>query len=159
MMSTPHLRHGQQLRGVLANVPIPEPILSAIVVGVVLRYLAPVNLVPRHPIVTAVGAALIVLGGAIIVWSTATASGMRIAEPDRLLTTGPYRLSRNPMYAGWLAVALGLGLVLRALWVILGTTVAFLYLHHVTIPNEEQALKARFGKAYAAYHDRVPRYL
>ncbi|MGC9523252.1 MAG: methyltransferase family protein [Anaerolineae bacterium] len=63
------------------------------------------------------------------------------------------------MYVGWLAVALGVALVLHALWVILGTTAALLYLHHVTIPSEEQTLKARFGEAYAAYRDRVPWYL
>jgi protein-S-isoprenylcysteine O-methyltransferase Ste14 len=143
----------------LANLPIPEPLIVAIVVGAGLHYVAPVPLCPSRPVFTLSGVGFIVAGSIVIVWSTLEARGMRISEPDRLLTTGPYRLSRNPMYVGWLAVALGSAFMLNVLWIGVMTAVAFLYLHRVTIPAEEQALAERFGDAYAAYRDRVPRYL
>jgi protein-S-isoprenylcysteine O-methyltransferase Ste14 len=155
----PEMSDGRSLRGFLRNLPIPEPIIVAIVTGAGLHYVVPVPLRSRRLVVTLAGGGLIVAGSIVIVWSTVEAWGMRISEPDRLLTTGPYRLSRNPMYLGWLAVAVGLALVLNALWIGLMTAVAFLHLHGATIADEEQVLAERFGDAYVAYHNRVRRYL
>ena len=83
---------------------------------------------------------------------------MRIAEPDRLLTRGPYAWSRNPMYVGWIGTAAGLSLGLNSVWLLLTTLLALLYLHNVEIPAEEAELAGAFGRAYAHYRDQVPRY-
>lgn len=76
-----------------------------------------------------------------------------------LVTTGAYRFSRNPMYAG-LAIAYFGGTLLVDTWWPLGTLpIALLAIRRVVIDPEERYLAARFGQSYADYRARVPRWL
>jgi len=82
--------------------------------------------------------------------------------PDRassLVTAGPYRFSRNPMYVGdaalLLAWAIQLAAPVNAIWLALFVVC----LDRLQIPREEAALAARFGRSYAAYRERVRRWL
>jgi protein-S-isoprenylcysteine O-methyltransferase Ste14 len=143
----------------LANFPIPEPIIGGLLLGLGLQRLVPVPFLPKSRLVRRLGGGMVVLGTALIAWSVWRARRMRIAEPERLLTGGPYGLSRNPMYVGWLGVSTGVGLRRHSLWVLLMTWVAFLYLHLKEIPAEEDALEEAFSEAYRAYRARVRRYL
>lgn len=76
-----------------------------------------------------------------------------------LVTEGPFRLSRNPMYLGLVAIAAGLTLatgVAANAWV----TVAFaIWLNHAYVLPEERFLRERFGAAFDSYARRVPRWL
>jgi protein-S-isoprenylcysteine O-methyltransferase Ste14 len=81
-------------------------------------------------------------------------------KPTRaIVDTGPYALSRNPIYVGFLALqvtyacgrANGWGLVLLPLTIGL--------LHWGVIAREERYLRARFGEPYRAYAARVRRWL
>jgi protein-S-isoprenylcysteine O-methyltransferase Ste14 len=77
--------------------------------------------------------------------------------PTYLLRRGPYRLSRNPMYAGEAIVWLGWALYYRrpAVWAGLAIQCAAL----ATIARwEEQRLQARFGTDYQQYLEQVPRW-
>lgn len=150
---------GEASKAFLENVPVPESVLGGIVVGLGLEHALPAPVWPASPGLKRAGAGLILLGAALIGWSTAAARGMRMAEPSRLLTRGPYGLSRHPMYVGWLAIAAGIGLIARSFWVLVGSLAAFLYLDRVEIPREERVLAASFGDAYVAYRARVRRYL
>ena len=74
-----------------------------------------------------------------------------------LVTTGPYRWVRHPLYAtaGVLFVALGL---MSASWFILGFGwLAVALVGIVIVPMEEQALVAKFGDEYRAYMNRTGR--
>jgi protein-S-isoprenylcysteine O-methyltransferase Ste14 len=146
------------VRELLSNLPLPESIIGAIVVGLGLHHLTPVTVLPNSRALKRPGIGLMLAGGALVAWSTAHARDIRIAEPNRLLTRGPYAWSRNPMYVGWLGMATGLGLVLNSAWLLLTTSAAFGYLHSVEIPQEEAALAARFGAQYADYCATAPRY-
>lgn len=75
-----------------------------------------------------------------------------------LVTSGPLRYSRNPMY---LALAGGLtatAMALRAPAALLPVAGFVAVMDRVQIPIEEEALQARFGEAYAAYRGRVRRW-
>ncbi|MCX6951215.1 MAG: isoprenylcysteine carboxylmethyltransferase family protein [Verrucomicrobia bacterium] len=76
-----------------------------------------------------------------------------------LVTSGLYRVTRNPMYLGMLLAlagwACGLGQLLP--WLFLPLFIA--YLNRFQIVPEERALAARFGEAFAAYRARVRRWL
>jgi protein-S-isoprenylcysteine O-methyltransferase Ste14 len=79
--------------------------------------------------------------------------------PDYLLTEGPYRYSRNPIYLAELAVWLG-WIVFYGSLVVLGVfTAAALALGPVILPREERGLEARFGDAYRDYCRKTPRLL
>ena len=72
-----------------------------------------------------------------------------------LVTTGPYRWIRHPLYTmgGTLFVAVGL---MSASWFILGVAcLAVALLRVVVVPREEQALVAKFGDEYRAYMNRT----
>jgi protein-S-isoprenylcysteine O-methyltransferase Ste14 len=84
---------------------------------------------------------------------------MRPHETSVLVTTGPYRVSRNPMYFGLLAVL--------AAWALhLGNALGFLllpalvaYLDRFQIGPEEKVLEGKFGAAFGAYRRRVRRWI
>ena len=76
-----------------------------------------------------------------------------------MLTDGPYRWSRNPMYVGILIWNAGLPLALNTAWLIPLPVILALYLHFWIVPREERYLSSRFGAEYAAYSSMVPRWL
>jgi protein-S-isoprenylcysteine O-methyltransferase Ste14 len=78
--------------------------------------------------------------------------------PDRLLTDGPYALTRNPMYLGHLIFLLGLALSWRSK---LGLALFALCLpwFHSRVLRDEEWLGAKFGKDYAVYRTRVKRWI
>lgn len=80
-------------------------------------------------------------------------------EPDVLVTGGPFRISRNPMYLGFASVLLGLCLALGTLTPLLAWSTFVLAADRWYIPFEERACEARFGEAYRRYRARTRRWL
>jgi protein-S-isoprenylcysteine O-methyltransferase Ste14 len=68
-----------------------------------------------------------------------------------LVTGGPYRWIRHPLYTTGLTLFLALGLMAGSWFVLLATAIAFALLRMLVIPREEQALLAKFGERYQAY--------
>ncbi|HSQ61115.1 MAG TPA: isoprenylcysteine carboxylmethyltransferase family protein [Acidobacteriota bacterium] len=80
-------------------------------------------------------------------------------EGQRLVTHGPYRWVRHPLYAAGLALLLCLGLI-AANWLLLGLTAAAgAAIARLVVPEEERALLAAFGSEYEAYRERTGRFL
>jgi protein-S-isoprenylcysteine O-methyltransferase Ste14 len=79
--------------------------------------------------------------------------------PSVLITDGPYRFTRNPMYVAELALWLGWALFFGSLAVFLGCIALLLVVNLVIVPREERSLEAAFGQAYLMYKKRVPRWL
>lgn len=80
-------------------------------------------------------------------------------ERHELVTGGPYRWVRHPLYTTGLTLFLALGLMAGSWFVLLATVIAFALLRVLVIPREEQALLARFGERYRAYISRTGRLL
>ena len=78
--------------------------------------------------------------------------------PDQIVATGPYRYTRNPMYLGHLIFMLGLAIAFWS-WFALILLVARAVWFHGRVLRDEQRLEARFGGAYAAYRQRVKRWI
>jgi protein-S-isoprenylcysteine O-methyltransferase Ste14 len=78
--------------------------------------------------------------------------------PDHIVETGPYALSRNPMYLGHLVFLAGLALTTRSPIAAgaLAINVPWFDRH---AQRDEERLTELFGEAYTAYRDRVPRWL
>ena len=79
--------------------------------------------------------------------------------PRHLATTGPYRVVRNPIMVGELAVIWGEALFFSSLAVLLYAAAVTLAGHLVVIYIEEPELRERFGEQYDAYCRQVPRCL
>jgi protein-S-isoprenylcysteine O-methyltransferase Ste14 len=78
--------------------------------------------------------------------------------PTRIVTDGPYRLTRNPMYLGHLIFMLGLAVTLRS-WVALAILVLRAIWFHRRVVADEARLAAQFGPEYADYRARVKRWI
>ncbi len=105
------------------------------------------------------------LGVALLLWSVwAFYSAGRgtlapWSPPERLVTTGPYRLSRNPMYVAVIVILIGWALLFSSttLWIYAAlVTVAF---QLRIIFGEEPWLAQRHGEEWRAYRVRVPRWI
>jgi protein-S-isoprenylcysteine O-methyltransferase Ste14 len=76
-----------------------------------------------------------------------------------MIESGPYRLSRNPLYVGLLALHLGIALLVPSAWAIALFPVAVLLVWWGAIRPEERFLHERFGATYDDYARRVRRWL
>jgi protein-S-isoprenylcysteine O-methyltransferase Ste14 len=76
-----------------------------------------------------------------------------------LVTRGPYRITRNPMYLALTVGYAGLALALGRLWPLLFLPLPVWVMHTKVIPFEEATLARLFGDEYRAYQKRVPRWI
>ena len=80
------------------------------------------------------------------------------AQPDHLVTTGPYGVVRNPMYLGHLIFLAGVVVLTRSPAALAGLFIqSRRFAEHVAL--DERRLTDRFGHAYVDYVERVPRWL
>ena len=78
--------------------------------------------------------------------------------PERLVTSGPFALCRNPMYLGHLIFLAGLALSLRS-WLSAAIALGSAVWLQLRVLRDEQRLAGRFGKPYMQYLSRVKRWI
>jgi protein-S-isoprenylcysteine O-methyltransferase Ste14 len=76
-----------------------------------------------------------------------------------LVTAGPYRFTRNPIYLALTLLYTGLGLLFNTLWTLLLLPVVLLLMNRGVIEREEAYLEQKFGAQYRAYKESVRRWL
>jgi len=106
----------------------------------------------------AVGGALLSLSGVL----TALRQGTTVVphhEVTQLVTTGPFRLTRNPMYTGHVIVLLGAALRTGSWWPLLVAPLCIRATTRLVILPEEEYLADRFGQDYQRYSTRVRRWI
>ena len=77
----------------------------------------------------------------------------------QLVTQGPYSLSRNPLYVGWLVGAFGVGLAVGSALLAIALVAAVFFIHAKAILLEEERLSAKFSLAWQSYAANTPRWL
>jgi protein-S-isoprenylcysteine O-methyltransferase Ste14 len=131
----------------------------------VVAFLVPWLLRPRHVGANAAGVAAIAGGAILLLWCVrdfyVAGRGTLApwAPPERLVTRGLYRISRNPMYVAVLLILVGWASAFGSsrLWIYAGfVALAF---HLRVVLGEEPWLARRHGDAWAMYRARVPRWL
>ena len=150
------------------GVHYPPPLLFALGLagGWLLDRAVALPLAPpaARPIVALAGWLLLAGGVALSAWAVATFRGARTSiipnrPASRLVVHGPFRFSRNPMYAGLTLLYLGAVCLLDSLWPLLLLPAVIALLHLTVIRLEERYLGAAFGAAYDAYRRRVRRWV
>src|SRR5574341_128561 len=76
-----------------------------------------------------------------------------------LVTKGPYRFTRNPIYLGFFSIYLGFTLAAGTLWGLAASPFLFWTITHSVVHAEEIYLEKKFGDEYAGYRSRVRRWL
>jgi len=79
-------------------------------------------------------------------------------QPDKLVTTGIFGFSRNPIYVAFGLVLTGEFLVFPN-WILLVYPVTVGWLIHRQVLREEEFLRAHYGQSYSEYCQRVRRYV
>lgn len=78
--------------------------------------------------------------------------------PERLVTTGPYLYTRNPMYLGHILFLIGLTFTLKSLLAAV-ITVATVVWFHLRVLDDEKNLSHHLGHGYIEYTARVKRWI
>jgi len=79
--------------------------------------------------------------------------------PKKFVPHGPYRIVRNPMYVGGVAMLMGWGLLAKSISLLLYAVGVFLLIHAFVVLAEEPGLRNRFGNEYEEFCRAVPRWI
>ena len=120
--------------------------------------------VPDFGALQAIGAmlgltALVLIGAALGLFRRAGTRPEPWQPASTLVTTGMYRLSRNPMYLGMALLHLAIALYLSSLSAVVTAFLAALLIDQTVIRREEAYLLRRFGADYQSYCSKVRRWL
>jgi 1-acyl-sn-glycerol-3-phosphate acyltransferase/isoprenylcysteine carboxyl methyltransferase (ICMT) family protein YpbQ len=132
--------------------------LALFVAGQASERMLAIRPLPARPFI---GATLVIAGTALLVaaigmlWQRGRGLPVGALPPPRLVTSGPYRLCRHPIYLGFNLALAGLALALGQTGLALIVAPAFLPLWMVYARLEERGLVRRFGDAYRRYRRNV----
>ncbi|MBS41377.1 MAG: hypothetical protein CMM83_06650 [Rhodospirillales bacterium] len=109
------------------------------------------------------GFSFIILGVILLAWSWLTFATAKTCidirkSTKQLVTIGPYKYYRNPMYLAYVLMYLGISIFFGHMATLLLLIPCLFALHYFAIEKEENYLKARFGEQYITYRSRVRRW-
>lgn len=146
--------------------PPPLLLLATLVVAIALDW------IPLQFLALPVGFNLQVIIGVLLIAGSVwlLGSAMRIFRREgtnviptlpalKVVTGGPYRFTRNPMYLGMVLFLLGISLVFSLEWGIILTPVLWLAFDRLIVVREEAYLTGKFGPDYKALLDKTRRWL
>ena len=146
-------------------VAVLPPILFAgsFVVVLALQWSWPLTIV-RAPIAFCLGLVLSIVALVLGFWGRQTMRGAGtnispLRPATSLVTTGPFRFSRNPLYVAITLLYVGFTMLLNSWWGVILLAPLLVVLHWGVVRREERYLERKFGDCYAEYRSRVRRYL
>lgn len=144
----------------------PPPVLyiGALLLGVVIHVLSPISIFSATPAHEILAGFLLVLSGAFARWAFLTMRRLgTTANPKKLsealVTDGPFRISRNPIYVAMTGLYLGLAFLVNSAWPLILLAPLLIVMQWGVILREERYLSGEFGSEYTAYSSRVRRWL
>jgi protein-S-isoprenylcysteine O-methyltransferase Ste14 len=148
-----------------AGVMVPPPLIYAafFLAGIGLQRVIPLPS-GNFGVVRLLGAVLIVVFLVLATWSVqrfraAGTSVVPVRPTTALVVEGPYRLTRNPMYLGFLLLYIGLACWFGLWWPLILTPGLVWVIAAAVITREERYLHRKFGDDYRRYQTRVRRWL
>jgi protein-S-isoprenylcysteine O-methyltransferase Ste14 len=139
------------------NIPLPEPHIAGILASGMLHLTRPWRLPGSQRLYSGAGWILLGTGVAISASAVRAASGNDVEQPSALISSGPYAISRNPMYVGWTLLYLGSALITRNVWMVASIPIVGEIIHRDVL-REEHALEQAFGEEYLRYRKLIRRY-
>jgi protein-S-isoprenylcysteine O-methyltransferase Ste14 len=156
---------GAALKSDTSGIRVPPPVyyVAAFLVGVALEVIFPTSWPPlgvRLVAALLAGAAWLALDGAAMVSFRRAGTSMVPMNPTTaLVTSGPYRVSRNPMYVGMVFLYIALAFAFGVIWALAFLPAVIVIIDRFVIAREEPYLERKFGQAYRDYKARVRRWL
>jgi len=149
----------------MLNNKIPPVIIVLFFAGI-MALIAHYSVIDFTVFVAYLAASLVIIGCASCVagvvsfkLAKTTVNPNKPEQASKLVTSGIYRISRNPMYLGFAFILAGWGVWLSSVWAMLGVIGFIGYLTLFQIMPEERALTKLFGDEFTIYKARVRRWL
>lgn len=147
------------------DVHIVPPLVYAtgLVVGLLVSVWLPTRVVsdglawPLGGVLFVCGAAL--AGSAVLRFLNEGTTVRPDRAPAKFVTEGPYRITRNPMYAGLAIAYFGIAIADQSLWALILLVLVLAIINRAVIAPEESFLRRQFGSDYRAYQKSVRRWL
>ena len=142
---------------------LQPPLLAGIVLlfAVALHRYGPLLTLPS---LTLTGWSLLLIGILIGGWARITFTRSKTSlfvgdTASRLVSQGPFRYSRNPMYVAITLCCVALGLITRSAYYLVAAATFFGIIAFAYVPFEEKTLLQMFGRDYEDYRKRVRRWI
>ena len=140
----------------------PNFLLIYLLLEIILYFVFPLWFIPIPYRI--VGILFIILGVVLNLWAdNLFKKGKTTVKPDkiptRLITNGSFRISRHPMYLGFVLLLLGVSILLGSLTSFTAPVLMFITLQTKFITHEENQMKKVFGEKYREYEKRVRRWI
>ena len=114
----------------------------------------PLNIILSLPIFSL---ALFLMGWSVQNFLKAKGSPVPFNPPPKLVTTGPYAYTRNPMLTGVFSLLLGFGVLFGSVFLLIVFTPLFIFINFWELKSiEEPELEKRLGEEYIEYRKRTP---
>ncbi len=137
------------------------PFIAAIIIQYFVPLLLPINFTIIGIIV---GVVLFIIGVFLIIFARREfAQNGQPTDPglptSKIVTTGVFSISRNPLYFGGVCILAGIAMVFNWPWVLLLLILAIIACHYILIAPEERYLANKFGNEYQIYTASVHRWI
>jgi protein-S-isoprenylcysteine O-methyltransferase Ste14 len=153
---------GPKLNDPGVRFPPPLVYLAAVLIGAAIDWVIPIRVLPAS-LIGWLGGALVLLALTLTgLGSLERIKAKTTFRTDRpvsaLITTGPYRYSRNPLYLALSILQLGVGIWLNNVWVVVLLVPVIAWIRWRVIAPEERYLIGKFGQVYLDYQTQVRRW-
>lgn len=142
----------------------PLAYLVPLVIGLILHFwVLPLKLFPDTLIGHVIGWPLLVISAFLAIWAVRTirreGEHENVRRPtNKLVVSGPFSFSRNPMYLSLNLLYLGIGFLVNTTWLIILLPLALVAIHYGVISREERYLEGLFGEEYQHYRSKIRRW-
>ena len=141
----------------------PVLALLIIIISAVLHFTYPIKQLIYFPY-NLLGITGLVIGFWILAWGKKTFGKLDTPlspgeKPKNLVTSGPFKFTRNPMYLGFVIFLLGVAVLFGSLVAFISPVIFFLIIHFAFIPFEEKLMEKTFGKKYLDYKRNVRKWI
>ncbi len=143
--------------------PPPLIFLSGLWLGGIVSWFYPFPFLPKT-ISILIGILLIIggIGAIVMIWRQMHAAKTNI-EPwkptTKILDTGFYGFSRNPIYVAMIFIYFGVSFLFNSIWFLPFLPLCLLTIHFGVILREEKYLETKFGEDYLNYKTKVRRWI
>ena len=145
------------------RIPPPVYFLVAVLVMIILNLFAPIGRWLHYPwryfgiVIIGLGFSLS-LGSGIFFRKLGT-NPRPGSRANLIVTKGPFKYTRNPMYLGLITMLIGISILLGTVSPLIPIPILFIILHTQFVVREEKWMEEWFGESYLEYKNKTPRWL
>ncbi len=141
----------------------PTYFALCLAVAAVLHFLIPIKQIINYPL-NFLGFLFFIVGGILNIWTDQLFKKHKTTvkpdeKPTPFIKTGPFKVSRNPMYLGMAILLAGVGFILGSIISFTGVLLFIAAMEIAFIPDEEKRLREQFGEEFDTYRKKVGRWL